>query len=156
MPLATGELAPDFTLTDQNNAAHQLSSYRGRWVLLYFYPKDNTPGCTKEACAIRDVWADFAQKDIVVLGVSPDSVASHKRFEDKHSLPFTLLADENKEVVKTYDVWGPKKLLGREFLGTKRISYLIDPKGRIAKVYEKVKPAAHAQEILRDHQELTA
>ena len=154
--LQVGDPAPDFTLADQNTANHKLSRYRGKWILLYFYPRDNTPGCTKEACAIRDVWADYNDNDIVVLGVSTDSVASHKKFEDKHSLPFTLLADENKEVVKAYGVWQPKKLAGREFLGTKRISFLIDPDGKIAKVYEKVKPATHAEDVLADFKELSA
>ena len=156
MTLQTGDPAPDFTLPDQNTANHRLSSYRGKWVLLYFYPRDNTPGCTREACAIRDAWADYDDNDIVVLGVSTDSVARHKKFEDKYSLPFTLLADENREVVKAYGVWQPKKLAGREFLGTKRISFLIDSGGKIAKIYEKVKPATHAEDVLADFKKLTA
>lgn len=155
MTLPENDAAPDFELPDQNGKVHKMSDYRGRWVLLYFYPRDNTPGCTMEACAIRDVWADFREKGVAVLGVSTDSVSSHKKFESKHSLPFTLLADEQKEVVKAYGVWAPKKLAGREFLGTKRTSFLINPEGKIAKVYEKVKPNAHAAEVLRDYEALS-
>src|SRR3990172_8605750 len=130
MTLSESDTAPDFELPDQDGNKHRLSDYRGRWVLLYFYPRDNTPGCTKEACGIRDAWTDFEAKNVVVLGVSTDSVSSHKKFETKHSLPFTLLADEGKEVVKAYGVWAPKRLLGREFLGTRRTSFLIAPTGK--------------------------
>ncbi len=154
MPLKEAAAAPDFELADQDGRTRRLSDYRGQWVLLYFYPRDNTPGCTAEACAIRDAWSDFKAKGIAVLGVSTDSVASHKKFEAKHSLPFTLLADEHRQVVKAYEVWAPKKLAGREFLGTRRTSFLIDPEGTIAKVYEKVKPAVHADEVLRDFESL--
>ena len=154
MSLSENDIAPDFELPDQDGKKHRLSDYRGHWVLLYFYPRDNTPGCTLEACAIRDAWSEFKAKDVVVLGVSTDSIGSHKKFETKHSLPFTLLADEEKKVVKVYDVWAPKKLLGREFLGTKRTSFLIDSSGKIAKVYLGVKPAVHADEVLRDYEKL--
>ncbi len=150
MNLAAGQMAPDFSLPDQDGAVHALSSYRGKWVLLYFYPKDDTPGCTKEACAIRDSFPNFGALDAVVLGVSVDSVESHKKFAEKHKLPFTLLSDEGKEVVEAYDVWGPKKFMGKEFLGTARTSFLIDPSGRIAKIYEGVKPETHAEEVLTD------
>lgn len=147
---AAGEEAPDFTLSDQDGTPHALSSYRGKWVLLYFYPKDDTPGCTIEACTIRDQFKDFQKIDAVVLGVSTDSVASHKKFATAYELPFTLLADEHKEVVGRYGVFGEKKMMGRTYMGTKRTSFLIDPKGNIAKVYEKVKPEEHAQEVLAD------
>lgn len=150
MALRTGDSAPDFTLPDQDGIARRLSDLRGQWVLLYFYPKDLTPGCTQEACAIRDVWGMFQRNEIVVLGVSTDSAASHRTFADKHELPFTLLADTEKDVVRQYGVWGAKKFMGRAYEGTKRMSYLIAPDGTIAKVYETVKPAQHAAEVLAD------
>lgn len=142
--------APDFTLPDQDGEMRALSSYRGQWVLLYFYPKDDTPGCTKEACAIRDAFPQFDSSKAVVLGISPDSVKSHKKFEEKYKLPFTLLADEGHKIADTYGVWGLKKFMGREYEGVMRTSFLIDPKGNIAKVYEKVKPETHAAEVLAD------
>jgi peroxiredoxin Q/BCP len=145
-----GSIAPDFTLLDQDGVAHTLSKERGRWTLLYFYPKDDTPGCTKEACAIRDAMPDFKKIDANVFGISPDSVKSHKKFAEKYGLPFTLLADEDKEVINAYKVWGDKKFMGREYKGVFRTSFLIDPKGKIAKVYEKVKPEIHAAEVLAD------
>jgi peroxiredoxin Q/BCP len=148
--LVAGSVAPDFTLPDQEGTKHTLSQYRGQWVLLYFYPKDDTPGCTKEACMIRDSFPDFRALDIVVLGVSVDGVASHKKFAQKYELPFILLADEEKTVVNLYHVWAKKKFLGREYLGTLRMSFLIDPTGVIAKVYDNVKPAVHAAEVLAD------
>lgn len=149
-----GDAAPDFTLPDQTGKAHTLSDYQGKWVLVYFYPKDDTPGCTKEACAIRDNFPDFEKLDIQVFGISVDSIASHVKFVQKYDLPFTLLADEEKDVVARYGMWGKKKFMGREYMGTSRASFLIDPEGKIAKVYEKVKPETHAEEVLRDRQEL--
>jgi peroxiredoxin Q/BCP len=145
-----GSLAPDFTLPDQNGALHTLSAYRGKRVLIYFYPKDDTPGCTKQACALRDAFPDFGKLDLVVLGISPDSVKSHKKFAEKYELPFTLLADEGKEAVHAYGVWGRKKFMGREYDGVFRTSFLIGPDGRIENVYEKVKPEQHAAEVLAD------
>lgn len=145
-----GQQAPEFTLPDQDGKEHSLKEYRGSWTLLYFYPKDDTTGCTKEACAIRDGFPDFGRINAQVLGVSVDSVESHKKFAEKYSLPFTLLADEGKKVVNLYGVWGKKQMMGREYLGTMRTSFLIDPEGKIAKVYENVKPDAHAQEVLED------
>jgi peroxiredoxin Q/BCP len=149
-----GDLAPDFTLPDQQGRPHRLSDFRGRWVVLYFYPRDHTPGCTKEACAFRDLFPTFKRRGVVVLGVSTDSVRSHQKFAEKHQLPFPLLADEGKEVVRAYGVWGKKIFMGRTTMGTHRISFLINPEGRVAKVYEKVKPEIHAEEVLRDLAEL--
>jgi len=150
MKLDAGAKAPDFTLPDQNGKEHSLSDYQGKWVLLYFYPKDDTPGCTTEACGIRDSWSAFKRRKAVVLGVSPDSVKKHEKFATKFDLPFTLLADSDKKVVQAYGVWGKKKFMGREYMGVNRVSFLIDPKGKIAKVYPKVKPAEHAAEVLED------
>jgi thioredoxin-dependent peroxiredoxin len=148
--LKPGSKAPAFTLSDQEGKAHTLADYQGQWVLLYFYPKDDTPGCTKEACTIRDAWPKFKKLKIHVFGVSVDSTKSHAKFVDKYDLPFTLLADADKEVVKKYGVWGEKKFMGRTYMGTSRMSFLIDPAGKIAKVYENVKPEEHAAEVLED------
>ncbi len=142
--------APGFTLPDQDGKEHSLSDYAGKWVLLYFYPKDNTSGCTVEACTIRDQFKNFTNIGAVVLGVSTDTVASHKKFESAYELPFTLLADVHKEVVGSYGVFGEKKFMGRTYMGTRRTSFLIDPKGKIAKVYEKVKSEMHATEVIAD------
>ncbi len=134
--------APDFSLLDQDGTNHTLSSYRGSFVLIYFYPKDDTPGCTKEACAIRDAYDVFKKEGIIVLGISKDSVASHKKFAEKYGLPFTLLADTDKKVITDYKAGS--------ILMTKRISYLVDPQGIMVKSYPKVDPAMHAKEILDD------
>ena len=144
------QTAPAFTLPDQDNKTHKLSSYKGQWVLLYFYPIDDTPGCTKEACAIIANFPAFEKLKVKVLGVSIDSPKKHKKFAEKYSLPFILLADEQKEVVNLYGVWAKKKFMGREYMGTLRTSFLIDPKGKIAKIYEGVKPEIHAEEVLTD------
>jgi thioredoxin-dependent peroxiredoxin len=149
-----GSAAPSFSLLDQNGEERSLTSFAGKWVLIYFYPKDDTPGCTKEACAIRDEFPAFDSQKAVVLGVSPDSVKSHKKFEEKYKLPFILLADTEKAVAKAYGVWGPKKFMGREYEGVTRSSFLISPDGKLAKVYEKVKPEVHAAEVLADLKEL--
>ncbi len=154
MALNAGDRAPHFTLPDQRGKRHKLSSYRGKWVLLYFYPKDDTPGCTKEACALRDHMAAFEKLNVAILGVSVDPIKSHARFAEKYKLPFPLLSDENKQVVNLYGVWGKKTFMGREYEGTHRMSFLIDPQGKIAKVYSKVKPAEHAEEVLNDVREL--
>lgn len=143
-------LAPNFSLPDQDGKIHSLSDYRGKWVLLYFYPKDNTPGCTIEACTIRDQFSDFTEIGAVVIGVSTDSVASHKKFATAYNIPFTLLSDEYKEVVGTYGVFGEKKFMGRIYMGTMRSSFLISPEGEIVKVYPKVKPESHAKEVIQD------
>ncbi len=148
--LKQGEKAPTFSLPDQSGKVHKLSDYEGQWVLLYFYPKDDTPGCTKEACSIRDSWPEFKKLKAVVLGVSVDSEKSHAKFVEKYELPFILLADDQKELVEKYGVWAKKKFMGREYMGTLRTSFLINPKGKIAKIYEKVKPEIHVQEVLTD------
>ena len=155
MNLKEGQKAPAFTLLDENEDTHKLSDYKGEWVLLYFYPKDDTPGCTVEAITIKDAYKDFKKKGITVLGVSIDPVKSHKKFKDKYKLPFTLLSDEDKKVVNKYGVWGKKKFMGREYMGTLRNSYLIDPKGKIARIYEGVTPKKHANEVLNDIEELS-
>lgn len=148
MPLKLNQKAPEFELPDQDGKMHKLSDYRGQWALLYFYPKDDTPGCTKEACMIRDNFPDFKKLKIQVFGISTDSVKSHKKFADKYELPLTLLADEKREAVEKYGVWGKKKFMGREYMGTFRTSFLIDPHGTIARIYENVKPDLHAEEVL--------
>jgi peroxiredoxin Q/BCP len=145
-----GTTAPVFTLPDEDGKNHVLTEYHGKWVLLYFYPKDDTPGCTIEACTIRDQFEGFKAINAVVLGVSTDSVASHRRFKDAYELPFTLLADEEKDVVNLYGVYGEKKMMGKTYMGTKRTSFLINPEGVIAKVYENVKPPVHAGEVIAD------
>lgn len=148
MPIAAQTLAPDFTLPDQNGTLHTLSSYRGRPVVLYFYPKDDTPGCTKEACNFRDDYQEYQKAGVVILGVSPDSVKSHTKFASKYELPFTLLADENHQVCELYGVWGRKKFMGREYDGVFRTTFLIDAQGKIKKVFENVNPEGHSQEVL--------
>ncbi|MSU60734.1 MAG: thioredoxin-dependent thiol peroxidase [Candidatus Staskawiczbacteria bacterium] len=150
MKLKVGDRAPDFTLPDQNGKSHSLDEFNGKWLLLYFYPKDNTEGCTKEACMMRDDFFGFKKLSVQVVGVSIDSVKSHKSFEQDYNLPFLLLADEDKDVVKLYGVWGKKKFMGREYDGTFRMSFLINPKGKIEKIYEKVKPLEHSKEVLED------
>ena len=148
--LAIGTAAPQFKLPDQNGIMHSLKDYKGKKVILYFYPKDNTAGCTKEACGFRDRYPDITEKGAVVLGISKDNVASHKKFEEKHSLPFTLLSDESTEVLQTYDVWKEKQMYGRTYMGIERSTYLIDEKGKIIKAYQKVKSAVHPEEVLKD------
>lgn len=151
-----GDSAPDFTLPDQEGKEHTLSKYQGRYVLLYFYPKDNTPGCTKEACMIRDTFPRFEGLHAHVFGISIDSIESHKKFAAEYQLPFPLLSDSTKEVVEKYGVWGEKKMMGRTYMGTKRTSFLIGPDGIIKKIYENVKPEVHAEEVLADLQSLNA
>lgn len=145
-----GKSAPLFALPDQHGAEQSLAAHLGEWVILYFYPKDDTPGCTKEACSFRDGYAELQKEGIVVFGISTDSVKSHLKFSEKFSLPFPLLSDEEKKVVERYGVFGKKKFMGREYLGIFRTTFLIDPNGVIAKVYEDVKPDDHAMTILAD------
>ncbi len=156
MQPVAGQDAPEFNLPDQDGKMHSLAAHRGEWVLLFFYPKDDTSGCTKQACGIRDSLPDFAKLSCTVFGISGDSVKSHRAFADKYSLPFTLLADEEKKVIDAYDVWRLKNKFGREFFGIVRTSFLINPEGKIAKVYESVVPAEHAATALRDLAELQA
>jgi len=151
-----GDTAPDFTLPDQQGKQHKLSDYRGKWVLLYFYPRDDTPGCTKEACSVRDQLPKFDQRKSVVFGMSADSVESHLKFAQKFQLTFPLLADPDKKMIQAYGVWGQKQFMGKSYLGINRTSFLIDPKGKIARVYEKVKPEEHVQEVLNDLETLRA
>ncbi len=148
--LMTGDDAPDFSLPDADGQNHKLSSYLGRWVLLYFYPKDDTPGCTIEACSLRDNFPAFEKLNCTVLGISADDVLSHNKFAKKFDLNFTILADKERKVVTRYGVWQKKKMMGREYMGVVRWSFLINPKGVIAKIYEGVKPTEHAQEVLAD------
>ena len=148
------DLAPSFILKDKDGKEVSITEISSKFTVIYFYPKDSTPGCTKEACTIRDNYESFQKMDITVLGVSTDSVRSHAKFAEKYTLPFTLLADEDKVVVAAYEVWTKKKFMGREYMGVLRVSYLIDPMGKIAKVYEEVKPADHAEEVLKDAKEL--
>jgi thioredoxin-dependent peroxiredoxin len=143
-----GTTAPAFKTTDANGETVSLKELKGQRVVLYFYPKDDTPGCTKEACSFRDAWAKFKKRGITVLGVSPDSEASHKKFETKYKLPFTLLADKDHAIADAYGVWGEKKFMGRTYMGVLRTTFLIDEKGKIKKVFEKVKPEDHANEVL--------
>jgi len=148
MPIASGIPAPDFELKDDADIKRNLSDYRGANVILYFYPKDDTPGCTTEACNFRDNYQDFLSAGAVILGVSPDTVKSHAKFKEKYHLPFPLLADADHKVCEIYGVWGMKKLAGREYEGVFRTTFLINTEGKIEKVFEKVKPAEHSAEIL--------
>jgi len=146
--LEVGDKAPAFKTTDQDGDAVSLGDFKGKKVALYFYPKDDTPGCTKEACSFRDAWAKFRKKGVAVLGVSVDDEKSHRKFADKFSLPFPLLADTDKKIVTAYGVWGEKSMYGRKYMGIHRVTYLIDEKGKIAAVWPKVKPEDHADEVL--------
>ena len=146
--LEVGDKAPAFKTTDQDGDEVALRDFKGKKVVVYFYPKDDTPGCTKEACSFRDGWSKFRRKGVAVLGVSVDDEKSHRKFADKFSLPFALLADTDREIVKAYGVWGEKSMYGRKYMGTHRVTYLVDEKGKIAAVWPKVKPDAHAEEVL--------
>jgi peroxiredoxin Q/BCP len=148
MPISAGIPAPDFELRDDTNSLRKLSDYRGKNMVLYFYPADDTTGCTKEACNFRDDYSAYQKADIVILGVSPDDVKSHVKFKKKFQLPFPLLADEGHKVCDLYQVWGPKKFMGREYEGVLRTTFLIDKIGHIVKVFEKVRPAEHSAEVL--------
>lgn len=146
--LEVGTKAPAFSLPDQNGEVRTLEEYAGKKVILYFYPKDNTSGCTKQACAFGELYPQFLEKDAVVIGVSKDSVASHKRFEEKNSLPFTLLSDPELEVIQAYDVWKEKKTCGKVSMGVVRTTYLIDENGIIVKAFDKVKAADNPAQML--------
>lgn len=142
--------APTFSLLDQHGVTHSQKQYIGKKVLIYFYPKDDTPGCTTEACNFRDNYQDLRDAGLVVLGVSKDSVKSHKKFAEKFNLPFPLLSDDDGSMCDAYSVWGKKKFMGREYMGIARKSFLIDEKGNIAKIYDEVKPKEHTQEVAKD------
>jgi len=145
-----GDPAPDFALRDDHGNVVRLTDFRGRPVVLYFYPKDDTPGCTTEACGFRDAYADYRRNAIVVLGLSPDSVESHTKFRDKFALPFPLLVDAGHAIATAYGVWGPKTFMGRNYEGVLRTTFLIGPDGRLLRIYENVKPEGHSQQILAD------
>lgn len=147
--LEAGIKAPDFSLPDQNGTVHTLSEYAGKKVILYFYPRDNTPGCTKQACGFSELQPQFAEKGAVVLGISKDSVASHKRFEEKYQLGFTLLSDPELAVIQAYDVWKEKKNYGKVGMGVVRTTYLIDENGMIVQVFDKVKAAENPNQMLK-------
>ena len=146
--LEIGTKAPDFTLPDQNGNMHSLSDYRGKKIILYFYPKDNTPGCTKQACGFAERYPQFIEKGAVVLGISKDSVASHKKFEEKYGLPFTILSDPELVAIQAYDVWQEKKNYGKTYMGVVRTTYLIDEEGKIARAFDKVKAADNPEQML--------
>ena len=148
LALKEGDPAPEFSAATNGGGTISLADFRGKKVILYFYPKDDTPGCTKEACAFRDQFAAFKQKGAVVLGVSTDPVKAHDKFVEKFKLPFTLLADVDKKIVAACGVWGEKSFMGRKYLGTHRVTFLIGPEGRIRKIWPLVKPEAHAAEVL--------
>jgi peroxiredoxin Q/BCP len=148
--LKVGSMAPDFSLPDQTGSIVSLADYLGKWVLLYFYPKDNTPGCTTEACGIRDAWQDFKAAGITVVGVSGDSVKRHQKFIAEFHLPFTLLSDKDRAVIGKYGALGEKTMYGKKYMGILRVSYLLDPSGKIRAAYPKVDPATHAEQILKD------
>lgn len=145
------QIASGFELPDQNNKKHSLSDYHGKWLLLYFYPEDDTPGCTAEACGIRDLWSEFQKSGLSVLGVSADGVASHKNFSEKYHFTFPILADPKREVINAYGAWGEKKFGGKTYAGILRKSFLIDGQGRIRKIYDKFDPKNHAQEVFSDY-----
>lgn len=148
LALKEGDKAPTFTVATNGGGKISLADYKGQNVILYFYPKDDTPGCTKEACAFRDDFAEFKKKGAVVLGVSPDSVKKHDKFVEKFKLPFTLLADEDKAIANAYGVWGEKTFMGRKYMGVFRVTFLISPDGKIKKIWPAVKPEEHAAEVL--------
>ena len=148
MPLNEGIKSPEFTLTDENGDKHSLKNYRGKPVVLYFYPRDDTPGCTKEACNFRDDYSAYQDADVTILGVSPDTEASHLKFKQKFELPFTLLADPDHKVSESYGAWGLKKMFGREYDGIIRTTFVLDSQGNIAKVFNNVRPAQHSKQVL--------
>jgi peroxiredoxin Q/BCP len=152
--LEPSTMAPDFSLFDQEGNNHSLGDYRGKWMIIYFYPKDMTPGCTTEACNFRDDFPIFQTMDTVIIGISKDSAARHKKFTEKYQLPFLLLSDESGDVCEKYDVWKQKSKYGKSYMGIVRSTYLIDPAGKIAKVYPKVNVKLHAAELLNDLKDL--
>jgi peroxiredoxin Q/BCP len=150
MTLNPGDRAPDFSLSDTHGNLYSLSSLQGKRIILYFYPRDNTPGCTKEACGFRDHYAEFQKRDVIVLGISTDDTKSHQKFVTKFQLPFPLLCDTDATVAKAYGSYGLKKMMGKEYMGVSRQTFIIGPDGLIEKIYRKVKPETHAAELLAD------
>ena len=148
LKLKEGDLAPDFKASTNTGDDVSLAGLKGKHVVLYFYPKDDTPGCTKEACAFRNHFADFKKKGVVVLGVSIDPVKSHQKFVEKYKLPFPLLADDDKKIVNAYGVWGEKVFMGRKYMGTNRVTFWIGPDRKIRRIWLKVKPEEHAEDVL--------
>ena len=146
--LEKGTKAPEFSLPDENGEIRNLSDYKGKKLILYFYPKDNTPGCTKQACGFADLYPQFSEKGVEIIGISKDSVASHKKFKEKYSLPFTILSDTELQTIQAYDVWKEKKLYGKTSMGIVRTTYLIDENGVIIKAMDKVKAAENPEEML--------
>lgn len=154
MPIPAGNPAPDFTLQDDSEKEFRLSDYHGKIVLLYFYPKDDTSGCTTEACNFRDDYSEYEKADVTILGISPDSPKSHAKFKTKYDLPFTLLADPDHRIAKAYGVWGPKIFMGKKYEGILRTTFLISPDSRILKVFENVRPAEHSADVLAELKKL--
>ena len=148
LKLKEGDAAPEFEAATNGGGKVSLAQFQGKNVILYFYPKDDTPGCNKEACGFRDRFAEFKKKGAVVLGISIDPVKSHNKFIEKYKLPFTLVADEDKKIVQAYGVWGEKTFMGRKYMGVHRVTFLINPKGKIQKIWPKVKPDEHVEEVL--------
>lgn len=148
--LKDGTIAPDFSLPNQSGELYSLSQFKGKWIVLYFYPKDLTPGCTTEACSFRDEFDGFEKLNATVIGISKDSTKQHQKFADKYELPFHLLSDEHGSVCEDYDVWKEKSMYGKKYMGINRSTYLINPEGKIVKVYPKVKPKDHTLELLND------
>lgn len=155
MTLNVGDPAPGFELPDAEGKTVKLQDLKGKWVVLYFYPRDNTPGCTKEACGFRDAYSEYQNSDVVVLGVSTDDAKSHTKFATKYDLPFPLLVDEGGAIASEYGSYGLKKFMGKEYMGISRSTFIIDPDGKLAKIYRKVKPEPHAEEVLKDIAELS-
>lgn len=154
LALQEGDPAPGFCASANGGGNVSLADFQGKYVILYFYPRDDTPGCTKEACAFRDHFAEFKKQGAVVLGVSVDPVKAHDKFVKKYKLPFTLLADPDRKIVEAYGVWGQKSFMGRKYLGTHRVTFLIGPDGRIKKIWPAVKPEEHAEEVLAELSDL--
>lgn len=148
--LAIGTKAPSFELLDQDGQKHSLQEYKGKKVILYFYPKDNTSGCTKEACEFKENYPQFQEKGAVILGISKDSVTSHKKFQEAFQLPFTLLSDPDLEAIRAYEVWVEKSMYGRKYMGVERSTYLINEEGIIEKIFQKVKPTNHSKDVLKE------
>jgi peroxiredoxin Q/BCP len=148
MTISAGDVAPDFALPDDSGKVRTLSDFHGKTVLIYFYPKDDTPGCTTEACNFRDDYSAYEKAGVVILGISPDTVKSHVKFKSKFELPFPLLADDDHQVCQSYGVWGLKKFMGREYMGVLRTTFLVGPDGIVKDVFENVKPAEHSTQVL--------